>query len=650
MPKIHQLSATLSNQIAAGEVIERPASVVKELVENSIDAQATQIDVKVSAAGLQTIHVSDNGIGIDPDDVATAFLRHATSKILTTRDLFNVHSLGFRGEALASIAAVADVTLTTATDAGIGAKIHVKGGQVESQTTAAHRRGTDVEVSDLFFNTPARLKYMKSQQTELGKIVDIVSRLALANPKIAFTVSHDGNMMVRTAGQGDLRQTLAGIYGLPVARSMVDFQAEDLDFKVSGLTSLPETTRASRNYLSLVVNGRYIKNFQLTKAVIAGYGSKLMVGRYPMGVISIQMDAALVDVNVHPTKAEVRLSKEDQLSHLLSEAIRARLAKENLIPDAMDNLPKRERYDLDQLELTLNKISPKTTAVSHQGTEVRENADTNTENTPTSQPAAQAEAAVDLTINDLDDRPIFDEPQRLAAWDQRYQTLDANVAPALVEDTAASDLKRSEPTERFPDLTYLAQVHGTYLLAESGDGLYILDQHAAQERVNYEFYRQAIGEVSNDQQHLLVPIVLDYSAADAINIRTHRGVLEAVGLYLEDFGQNSFVVEHHPTWFKAGQEEDTIKEMVDWVLRDGKISVAAFREKTAIMMSCKRAIKANHHLDDQQARALLQKLPQCENPFNCPHGRPVLVHFSNTDLEKMFKRIQDSHESGEMQA
>lgn len=650
MPKIHQLSATLSNQIAAGEVIERPASVVKELVENSIDAQATQIDVKVSAAGLQTIHVSDNGIGIDPDDVATAFLRHATSKILTTRDLFNVHSLGFRGEALASIAAVADVTLTTATDAGIGAKIHVKGGQVESQTTAADRRGTDVEVSDLFFNTPARLKYMKSQQTELGKIVDIVSRLALANPKIAFTVSHDGNMMVRTAGQGDLRQTLAGIYGLPVARSMVDFQAEDLDFKVSGLTSLPETTRASRNYLSLVVNGRYIKNFQLTKAVIAGYGSKLMVGRYPMGVISIQMDAALVDVNVHPTKAEVRLSKEDQLSHLLSEAIRARLAKENLIPDAMDNLPKRERYDLDQLELTLNKISPKTTAVSHQGTEVRENADTNTENTPTSQPAAQAEAAVDLTINDLDDRPIFDEPQRLAAWDQRYQTLDANVAPALVEDTAASDLKRSEPTERFPDLTYLAQVHGTYLLAESGDGLYILDQHAAQERVNYEFYRQAIGEVSNDQQHLLVPIVLDYSAADAINIRTHRDVLEAVGLYLEDFGQNSFVVEHHPTWFKAGQEEDTIKEMVDWVLRDGKISVAAFREKTAIMMSCKRAIKANHHLDDQQARALLQKLPQCENPFNCPHGRPVLVHFSNTDLEKMFKRIQDSHESGEMQA
>lgn len=624
--------------------------MVKELVENSIDAQATQIDVKVSAAGLQTIHVSDNGIGIDPDDVATAFLRHATSKILTTRDLFNVHSLGFRGEALASIAAVADVTLTTATDAGIGAKIHVKGGQVESQTTAAHRRGTDVEVSDLFFNTPARLKYMKSQQTELGKIVDIVSRLALANPKIAFTVSHDGNMMVRTAGQGDLRQTLAGIYGLPVARSMVDFQAEDLDFKVSGLTSLPETTRASRNYLSLVVNGRYIKNFQLTKAVIAGYGSKLMVGRYPMGVISIQMDAALVDVNVHPTKAEVRLSKEDQLSHLLSEAIRARLAKENLIPDAMDNLPKRERYDLDQLELTLNKISPKTTAVSHQGTEVRENADTNTENTPTSQPAAQAEAAVDLTINDLDDRPIFDEPQRLAAWDQRYQTLDANVAPALVEDTAASDLKRSEPTERFPDLTYLAQVHGTYLLAESGDGLYILDQHAAQERVNYEFYRQAIGEVSNDQQHLLVPIVLDYSAADAINIRTHRDVLEAVGLYLEDFGQNSFVVEHHPTWFKAGQEEDTIKEMVDWVLRDGKISVAAFREKTAIMMSCKRAIKANHHLDDQQARALLQKLPQCENPFNCPHGRPVLVHFSNTDLEKMFKRIQDSHESGEMQA
>ena len=218
MPKIHQLSATLSNQIAAGEVIERPASVVKELVENSIDAQATQIDVLISAAGLQEIRVSDNGIGIAPDDVATAFLRHATSKILTTRDLFNVHSLGFRGEALASIAAVADVKLTTATDSGSGTQIHVKGGEVEAQSTAAHRRGTDVEVNDLFFNTPARLKYMKSQQTELGKIVDIVSRLAMANPDIAFTVSHDGNMVVRTAGQGDLRQTLAGIYGLSVAR------------------------------------------------------------------------------------------------------------------------------------------------------------------------------------------------------------------------------------------------------------------------------------------------------------------------------------------------------------------------------------------------------------------------------------------------
>lgn len=650
MSKIHQLSTTLSNQIAAGEVIERPASVVKELVENSIDAQATQIDVKVSAAGLQKIQVSDNGVGIDPDDVATAFLRHATSKILTTRDLFNVHSLGFRGEALASIAAVADVMLTTATDSGIGAKIHVKGGKVEDQTTAAHRRGTDVEVSDLFFNTPARLKYMKSQQTELGKIVDIVSRLALANPSIAFTVSHDGNMVVRTAGQGDLRQTLAGIYGLPVARSMVDFQAQDLDFQVSGLTSLPETTRASRNYLSLVVNGRYIKNFQLTKAVIAGYGSKLMVGRYPMGVITIQMDAALVDVNVHPTKAEVRLSKEDQLSHLLSEAIRSRLAKENLIPDALDNLPKREHYDLDQLELTLNKISPKTAAPAPQGTELREETNDQSVNTPQAPAKPSAETAPDLTMDDLDDQPIFSEPQRLAAWDQRYQHLDANVAPALVEDLPAQDLKRNEPAERFPDLTYLAQVHGTYLLAESSDGLYILDQHAAQERVNYEFYRQEIGKVSTDQQHLLVPIVLDYSAADAIDIRTHRDVLESVGLYLEDFGQNSFVVEHHPTWFKAGQEEDTIKEMVDWVLRDGKITVAAFREKTAIMMSCKRAIKANHHLDDKQARALIQKLPQCENPFNCPHGRPVLVHFSNTDLEKMFKRIQDSHESGEMQA
>ncbi|WP_179395953.1 DNA mismatch repair endonuclease MutL [Lacticaseibacillus absianus] len=664
MAKIHELSPTLANQIAAGEVIERPASVVKELVENAIDAGATQVDVLVEDAGLRLVQVIDNGAGIEPDDVPTAFVRHATSKILTTRDLFNVHSLGFRGEALASIAAVADVTLVTATENGLGTSAHIVGGAMQDQHTTAARQGTSLSVRDLFYNTPARLKYVKSQATELSRIVDIVNRLALAHPEVAFTLKNGQNTMLKTAGHGDLQQTIAGIYGVATAKSMLQITGQDLDFTVQGFTSLPDTTRASRNYLSLMVNGRYIKNYQLVKALIAGYGSKLMVGRYPIAVIDITMDPLLVDVNVHPTKQEVRLSKEEQLSELLTTAIRSRLGQENLIPDALHNLRRREPVNMDQLTIALNAASQANVVSDHQvplpvteapapepdaSVTPTDAGATRTTARPTAAPAQGASITplarpvgpqddFGLTIDALDPAPIFNDAERLADWDTRHA--EPVSAPTPLRPVAA-------PAQRFPQLRYLAQLHGTYLLAEADDGLYLLDQHAAQERVNYEFYRQAIGQVAADQQALLVPLVLDYPASDAVAIRAHRDVLASVGLFLEDWGQNTFEVRQHPTWFKAGQEEDTIREMVDWVLRDGRISVAKFREKTAIMMSCKRAIKANHHLDEAQAKALLVKLADCENPFNCPHGRPVLVQFTNTDLEKMFKRIQDSHESGD---
>ncbi|MFD1393438.1 DNA mismatch repair endonuclease MutL [Lacticaseibacillus jixianensis] len=649
MPKIHQLSTTLSNQIAAGEVIERPASVVKELVENAIDAGASQVDVTVAEAGLKTIKVVDNGSGIEPEDVPTAFLRHATSKIATTRDLFNVHSLGFRGEALASIAAVADVTLATATAAGLGTIAHIKGGQMLDQHSEGLRQGTQITVNDLFYNTPARLKYVQSQSTELNHILDIIDRLALGHPEIAFSLKNKDRVVIKTAGSRDLQQTIAGIYSVAVAKSMLAFQGEDNDFRVHGYMSLPDTTRSSRNYISLMINGRYIKNFQLMKAFIAGYGSKLMVGRYPLAVIAVEMDPLLVDVNVHPTKQEVRLSKEDQLGALLTETIRTRLGQENLIPDALHNLRQHRPVDMDQLTIALNQASRAMPDPPSAPSMVGE------QQAPAARPlpsapaqaaghaaqASGAEADTGLSISDLDDRPIFDEPDRLAAWDAKYQR------PALTETPVPPTLvAAAPPKERFPsELRYLAQVHGTYLLAEAPDGLYMLDQHAAQERVNYERLRREIGEVASDEQALLVPITLDYPASDAVAIRAKRAVLEGVGIFLEDFGQNTFVVRQHPTWFKKGEEEATIRAIIDWVLDEGHVTVAAFREKTAIMMSCKQAIKANHHIDRPQAEALLKNLAQCENPFNCPHGRPTLVHFSNTDLEKMFKRIQDSHQS-----
>lgn len=645
MGKIHELSEILSNQIAAGEVIERPASVVKELAENAIDANSTQIDIVIEQAGLQLIQVIDNGDGIDPEDVPTAFKRHATSKITTRQDLFKIQSLGFRGEALASIASVSDLTIETATANSLGTFAHFKGGVLEEQKTNPIRPGTAITVRDLFFNTPARLKYVKTFQTELANVIDIVNRLAMSHPQIAFTLTNDDHLLLKTAGNNDLQQTIAGIYGVTMAKQLLPISAEDLDFKLTGYVSLPQLTRASRNYISVLINGRYIKNYQLNKAIIKGYGSKLMVGRYPVVVLNIQMDPLLIDVNVHPTKQEVRLSKESALMALIEKAIRERLSTENLIPDAVQNLKQTKPVDVDQLQMDLNQI-----------TRQRRNA-TGTARPLQTQPvpdksvgpeAAEAIAETETPLKqepptnpNLNSRPIFEHPQQLARWDEKYAA--EAVGNPFGEEAEADDV----PIARFPALRYIGQLHNTFLLAEGEDGFYILDQHAAQERIKYEYYREKIGEVSSDAQNLLVPLVLEYPNSDAIKIQAQKALLAAVGVQLESFGQNSFVIHSHPTWIAQGQEEATIREMIETVLENGKLDIAHFREKTAIMISCKQSIKAHHHLDDAQAKALLVDLARTENPFNCPHGRPVLIHYTQKDLEKMFKRIQDPHHSWE---
>lgn len=647
MGKIHELSEILSNQIAAGEVIERPASVVKELAENAIDANSTQIDIVIEQAGLQLIQVIDNGDGIEPEDVPTAFKRHATSKIATRQDLFKIQSLGFRGEALASIASVSDLTTETATADSLGTFAHFKGGVLEEQKTNPIRPGTAITVRDLFFNTPARLKYVKTFQTELANVIDIVNRLAMSHPQIAFTLTNDDHLLLKTAGNNDLQQTIAGIYGVTMAKQLLPVSAEDLDFKLTGYVSLPKLTRASRNYISVLINGRYIKNYQLNKAIIKGYGSKLMVGRYPVVVLNIQMDPLLIDVNVHPTKQEVRLSKEPALMALIEKAIRERLSTENLIPDAVQNLKQTKPVDVDQLQMDLNQITsqrrnatgtvrpiqPQTVPEKPVKTEMQAAAQIAETETP-----LKREPTANPNLNSL---PIFEQPQQLARWDDKYEAeAVGNPFGEQPEDDAA-------PIERFPALRYIGQLHNTFLLAEGEDGFYILDQHAAQERIKYEYYRERIGEVSNDAQNLLVPLVLEYPNSDAIKIQAQKELLAAVGVQLESFGQNSFVIHSHPTWIAQGQEEATIREMIDTVLENGKLDIAHFREKTAIMISCKQSIKAHHHLDDAQAKALLVDLAQTENPFNCPHGRPVLIHYTQKDLEKMFKRIQDPHHSWE---
>ncbi|MGO2299487.1 DNA mismatch repair endonuclease MutL [Paucilactobacillus nenjiangensis] len=636
MAKIHELTEVLADQIAAGEVIERPASIVKELVENSVDAHSRQIDIIVENSGFDSIRIIDDGDGIESDDVLTAFKRHATSKISSRQDLFKVASLGFRGEALPSIASVSDVTMITSNGTDSGTEINIRGGEIIKHSVAAVRQGTDIFMKDLFFNTPARLKYLKSPQTELSQITDIVDRLALGNPDVAITFTHNQHEILRTAGNGNLQQVIAAIYGISNARQMVDFENEDADFRVTGYTSLPAVTRASRQYITILINRRYIRNYQLTRSIIQGYGSKLMVGRYPISVINIELDPILVDVNVHPAKREVRISKEDQLGQLIATALQESIAQENLIPDALGELNTEEKVDFDDLKSSLNDASSSYTAPK---ITTQETADPTIVEPVAPITIVKSDELTDPLVKNFDEKyhaetgvSVFGDGQPEPEVEHQQENLELDLND-----------KTDRSKERFPELQFIGQFRGTFLLASAADGLYLVDQHAAQERINYEYYREEIGKVSEDAQTMLVPIVLDYPTADAMMIMEHMEVLKSLGLELEPFGQNSFVVHQHPTWFKQGQEESTIREMVDWIITDGHLTVAQFREKTAIMMSCKRAIKANHYLNDDQAKALLVALPKCENPFNCPHGRPVVIQFSEPELEKMFKRIQDSH-------
>lgn len=675
MTQIQTLSENLSNQIAAGEVIERPASVVKELVENAIDAQAQHIDVLVEEAGIKSIRVIDDGVGIPSAEVLKAFERHATSKITSRHDLFRIQSLGFRGEALPSIASVSDVVLQTAqSGAHEGRHVHIKGGEVLEERGATARVGTDITVEDLFYNTPARLKYLKSQATELSKIVDVMNRLALSHPNVGFRLVHHQKEILKTAGNGQLQQVVAAVYGVQQARKMLTFNAEDSDFKLNGLTSLPELTRANRSYISIMINGRYIKNYQLSNAVVKGYGSKLMVGRFPISVLEIEMDPLLIDVNVHPQKHEVRLSKEAELVDLIEKMIYDRISKENLIPNAYQNYLGQEQpvpeTPVRDFVAELNDTSApyRNTVVEHVSEPDMDTVPsapslkTESEYSASVEPSIKEEPVPELHIGSGDTAPIIVEHEAdldqadVQAFAQRYQEpvaafdeASAPTAPVYAGQQAELNLDASvtEAAEanRFPDLSYIGQMNGTFLFAQGAEGLYMIDQHAAQERIKYEYYRDEIAKVGLESQRLLVPIVLEYATTDALKITAKLDELADLGLHLEAFGDNTFIMHDHPAWFPVGQEEATVREMIDWLLRDDKLTLAQFREKTAIMMSCKRSIKAHWKLNDFEAQGLIDQLRETKNPFNCPHGRPVVVTFTMNDMEKMFKRIQDSHEA-----
>ncbi|SDQ30981.1 DNA mismatch repair protein MutL [Streptococcus equinus] len=639
MSKIIELPEVLANQIAAGEVIERPASVVKELVENSIDAGSSQITIEIEESGLKKIQVTDNGEGISQEDVALSLHRHATSKIKSQADLFRIRTLGFRGEAIPSIASISHFTVKTATaDEHYGTLLVAKGGEIERQEPISTPVGTKITVENLFYNTPARLKYMKSLQSELAHIVDVVNRLSLAHPEIAFTLINDGRQMTTTSGTGDLRQAIAGIYGLNTAKKMIEISNADLDFEVSGYISLPELTRANRNYITILINGRYIKNFLLNRAILDGYGSKLMVGRFPIAVIDIQIDPYLADVNVHPTKQEVRISKEKELMSLISSAIAESLREQDLIPDALENLAKSSTRGLPKPQQT--SLPLKQTDLYYD----KERHDFFVKSDTVEEEPVQLFNEVDKIVKPVDKQSSVRYAQRAAA-DQEYDEHDNLDFKNKTKINRMIESLDKEEASTFPELEYFGQMHGTYLFAQGNGGLYIIDQHAAQERVKYEYYRDKIGEVDDSLQQLLMPYLFEFSGADFIKLQEKMELLKQVGINLEPYGNNTFILREHPIWMKEEEIETAVYEMCDMLLLTNEVSVKKYRAELAIMMSCKRSIKANHTLDDYSARQLIVQLSQCKNPYNCPHGRPVLVNFTKSDMEKMFRRIQENHTS-----
>jgi DNA mismatch repair protein MutL len=628
---IRPLDEHLANQIAAGEVVERPASVLKELIENAVDAGSSRIDITTEEGGLTLVRVADDGTGIQPDDVMTAFQRHATSKIYNAKDLFQIGTLGFRGEALPSIAAVAKVRCASAPDGtGLARFVEIEGGSVKGEGETNASQGTEMIVRELFFNTPARLKYMKTIQTELGHLSDVVYRQALARPDIAFTFRHNGSVLLRTTGTGDLRQVVAAIYGTAAAKAMVDVKAEHPDYSLTGLTALPVETRANRNAVTVLVNGRYVRTQAVVQPLLQAYHTLLPVHRYPLSVLHLRMHPTLVDVNVHPAKLEVRFSKENELRSFIEQAVKEALGTQAYIPSAASvrTNAKSPFWVQDQIRF---QVKPP---------------DVSTDTAVASDPSGIAEVKPVYAPQAAGSRSFekhaagANTPSRPAASQDFSRPPSAGKVPESVWQAAfAAPAETPASRPEFPELTWIGQLHGTYLVTQNETGLYLIDQHAAHERIHYEYYYDKFGRPQEASQELLLPVTLGFAPDEYTLLRERLPIFESAGVYLEDFGGNTFMVRAVPHWFPEGDEADVVREIADWVLTERKIDLHTLREKAAILCSCKASIKANQALTREAAERLLSRLGQCRQPYTCPHGRPIVISFSTYELEKMFKRV-----------
>ena len=593
MANIKVMDEILANKIAAGEVVERCSSVVKELVENSIDAGATEITVELEDAGTKMIRVIDNGKGMDKEDALLAFQRHATSKLKEEEDLYRINTLGFRGEALPSIASVSNIVLKTSTGE-VGTIVHISGGKIINQTNGDARKGTIMSVNDLFYNTPARLKHLKSLYSELANVSDYMNKIALSYPNIKFTLINNEQVLLKTDGRGELLKTIKDIYGLEVVKKMFRVEASNDDYKVEGYISYPEVNRSTRNHIITIVNGRVVRNMDINRIINDSYHSYKPDNRYPIVVLEIEVDPSLIDVNIHPTKMDIKFSKMDMLMELISNMIKKVLDKKNLIPEVEVSRPKLEE---EKIIKSVKEDKPK-----------------------------YQEFTLNLTRTEENEEPYVVINEDLIV--KKEEPKEEN-----------SEEKEEKQNERMPELYPVGLVHGTYIICQNEKGMYLIDQHAAKERINYEIFKKELGNPKKNKISMLFPLTLEFTNSEFIILKEHFDLLRDINIDIEEFGLNSVIIKAHPTWLPKGYEEQAIRKIIEVVLvTEKEFNIEKFNEKIAIMLSCKLAIKANMNLTLLEMETLINDLRKCDNPFNCPHGRPTTIFYTNYDLEKLFKR------------
>lgn len=591
------MDEVLANKIAAGEVVEKCMNVVKELVENAIDAKATSIKIELMDSGVKEIKVTDDGIGMDREDAVLAFSRHATSKVKNENDLFHIGSLGFRGEALPSIASVSNVTLNT-NNGVVGTEVEIHGGKLIAVNPSELAKGTSILVRDLFYNTPVRLKYLKSLYTELAYITEYVNKMALSYPEIRFVLTNNDKVLLKTDGSGRLLKVINDIYGLSVTKKMIEIKNENEDYQISGYISYPELQKSNKNAITLLVNGRVIRNLDIIRYITDSYHTYIPQDRYPIVVMKIDVDPILVDVNVHPTKMDIKFSKMDTLKDLITKTITSKLESLTLIPDAI-------------LETTVDENRTRISTVY----------------TPD-------------RFQEFDENKKEEEFQEFEKMTLTFETQEETTPyqKNSIEDNNTTSVTTEVKKERIKKMYPVGLVHGTYIIAENEDGMYIIDQHAANERVNYEYYLREMSNPKPITMDLLVPITLELTSNEYIILKEHFDILDQLGIGYEEFGFQTLLIRSVPVWLTKSNIEVALRKIFDIITVREDFRLDRYLDHIAATVACKASVKANDHIELSSMEVLLERLRSCENPFTCPHGRPTIITYSKYDLEKLFKR------------